>query len=190
MVAKLSGFLSQKPTNFEITILPIAVPDDDDDVDDNGTYREQETDATMAQLKKKKRGKKSMKKLSLDQSLLLIDGQHLGLDARSLPWMTQEIRAEYRRLRSSAKTCSTNEDDKSDEDMLTVTSCLLLVNPDHATAWADRRRSLLRQTQSLTKQSSCPNSNPANPSKLGQDAQLWARELDFLNLLMTQHSKA
>lgn len=134
VVNKLCSLLEQRPTTFEITILSAPVEGDSE-------------------------GSKAAKKniLSLDESLIIVEGAHLGLDARSLPWMTQEIRQEYKRLRK-----------EETENLLAVTSCLLLVNPDHSTAWADRRRSLL------------PRDN----------IETWQQELEYLNLLMTQHSKA
>lgn len=134
VVNKLCSLLEQRPTTFEITILSAPVEGDSE-------------------------GSKAAKKniLSLDESLIIVEGAHLGLDARSLPWMTQEIRQEYKRLRKEGT-----------ENLLAVTSCLLLVNPDHSTAWADRRRSLL------------PRDN----------IETWQQELEYLNLLMTQHSKA
>jgi hypothetical protein len=130
VVERLSGFLDQQPTDFEITIL-------------SGS------DETKRQL-------------SVDESIVL-HGQHLGLEARSLPWLTQAIRQDYKRLRNS----------KESGILLTITSCLLLVNPDHATAWADRRRCLLKQQQE--------QSNNGGG---------WKNELKYLNLLLTQHSKA
>jgi hypothetical protein len=106
------------------------------------------------------------KQLTLEESIVLIDGQHLGLDARSLPWMTRDIRQAYWQCRRAQENSSSRDGDL----LLTVTSCLLLVNPDHATAWADRRRCLLL---------------------FGNDGKhSWPSELAFLNLLMTQHSKA
>jgi hypothetical protein len=133
VVERLSGFLEQQPTDFEITIL-------------SGS------DETK-------------RRLSVDESIVL-HGQHLGLEARSLPWLTQAIRQDYKRLRNSTK--------ESGMLLLTVTSCLLLVNPDHATAWADRRRCLVNQQQ----------------QQQGNNGGGWKNELKYLNLLLTQHSKA
>jgi len=56
--------------------------------------------------------------------------------------------------------------------ILDTISCLLLVCPDHSTAWADRRRALLGDDASVI------------------DECFLQRELDFCNLLFTQHSKA
>jgi hypothetical protein len=146
VVENLSGFLHEGPTDFEITILPTS------------TTNESE-------------------RLTIDESIVLIDGKHLGLDARSLPWVTWEIRQDYRKCRKQQQCGDDNDTDTDATEflllLLTVTSCLLLVNPDHATAWADRRRCLL----SLLRNDD-------------DDDDYWRHELTFLNLLMTQHSKA
>jgi hypothetical protein len=143
VVAKLSGYLQEGPIHFEITILPSNNNNNNNDTNDED------------------------KPLTLEESLVLIEGQHLGLDARSLPWMTRDIRQAYWQCRRAHLA---NNTPSQEDGLLTVTSCLLLVNPDHATAWADRRRCLLL---------------------LGNDDKhSWPSELAFLNLLMTQHSKA
>ena len=108
VVEKLSGYLQQNPESFEITILPTTSNDESN----------------------------SEQVLSLNESIVLMEGKYLGLDARSLPWMTREIRQKY-------KQCKANSN-SSVVELLRVTACLLLVNPDHATVWADRRRCLLR----------------------------------------------
>jgi len=100
---------------------------------------------------------------SLETSLVLVEGRYLGLDARSLPCITKEIRQEYN-LQKQRFGCT--------KALLSILSCLLLVNPDHATAWADRRRSLLQSFH------------------ISNDNGIWHDELRYINLLMTQHSKA
>jgi len=148
VVDKLSSLLAENPVQFEITILPGVSGNDDDN-------------------------KKQV--LSLEQSLSLVDGQYLGLDARSLPWMTREIRQEYKLLKKQLLEAKTNQESTRVIPALFQTlSCLLLVNPDHATGWADRRRCLLKILEAST----------ANPTIS------WRQELDFVTLLMTQHSKA
>ena len=152
VVEKLSGFLQQGPTDFEITILPTATTNVES------------------------------KMLSIDDSIVLVDGKHLGLDARSLPWITREIRRDYKRIKQQQlqhPLCTTTN---NPELLLQVTSCLLLVNPDHATAWADRRRCTLTLTQN-------EKEDTQNVTDKG-DHTYWHQELKFLNLLMTQHSKA
>lgn len=144
VVRKLASLLAERPSNYEITILPTSSASTEE-------------------------------RLSLEESLLLIEGEHLGLDARSLPWMTQEIRACYKQLRKEVGL-------KEPQTILAVTACLLLVNPDHATTWADRRRSLLRIVDH--QQKTVDNDDGDSISKL------WRDELKFVNLLTTQHSKA
>ncbi|CAJ1967566.1 unnamed protein product [Cylindrotheca closterium] len=159
VVQKLHDYVQQGPTDFEITILPTVMT------------KEMETD-----------------ELSLDESLVLMEGQFLGMDARSLPWMTRVIRKDYKALKKKAilldaaagaaanDGSSTSASSMTDvnnnalhhhhSQILMATNALMLVNPDHSTAWGDRRRALIATSGD------------------------WVREMQFLNLLMTQHSKA
>ena len=198
VVNKLWECLCQNPTTFEITILPtpvdvdVASPfaEDDGNDDDGDTVDRTSTTAESSSLssskkKKKKRGKAKVK-LSLDQSLMMVEN-HLGFDGRSLPWMTQEIREEYYIHRSRTNVLkNSNKDGRRDDNRSTIilllfqiTSCLLLVNPDHATVWADRRRCLIQLINEKEKEET-------------EDTCLlvWKQELNFINLVMTQHSKA
>jgi hypothetical protein len=99
---------------------------------------------------------------------------HLGLHAGDLPWIARDFRRAYREMRVEfllePRTCQYR--------LLNVTRCLLLVSPDHATAWADRKRALL----SL-------NTTSGEEELIGKDS-VWTGELEFLNLLMTKHTKA
>lgn len=140
LVTHLCRLLTQNPSQFEITILPVVSLSEDD----GG-------------------GGSSSAQLSLEDSIMLVEETYLGLDARSLPWMTREIREEYRKQKHKGE---------HSEIFLSTLSCLLLVNPDHATAWADRRRCLLQIS----------GENESHPC--------WRQELQYINLLMTQHSKA
>jgi protein prenyltransferase alpha subunit repeat containing protein 1 len=152
VVQKLHKYVQQGPTEFEITILP------------NVSTNKLETD-----------------ELSLDESLVLMEGQFLGREARSLPWMTHTIRKDYKALKKTlmATTAATSDDQSSTNNstnnapvhalhsqILMATDALMLVNPDHSTAWGDRRRALIATSGD------------------------WTREMQFLNLMMTQHSKA
>lgn len=150
IVQKLHDYVQKSPTEFEITILPTV------------TTNKMETD-----------------ELSLEESVVLVEG-HLGMDARSLPWMTAVIRKDYKSLKKSLLKASASASDESStsaskaaEDINALhsqiqmaTNALMLVNPDHSTAWGDRRRALIVTSGD------------------------WVREMQFLNLLMTQHSKA
>lgn len=152
VVQKLHAYVQQGPTEFEITILPTV------------TTQEMETN-----------------ELSLQESLVLVEGQFLGMDARSLPWMTHLIRKDYKALKKTMLTTTTTITDHDETastttsttnmnplhiQILMATDALMLVNPDHSTAWGDRKRALI-----------VTNGD-------------WNREMKFLNLLMTQHSKA
>lgn len=106
--------------------------------------------------------------------------------------MVGQIRTAYyrdkRRLATTAAAAAANGTDGQDPlswlDLRTVTSCLLLVNPDHSTAWADRRRAvhgLLEGSEATEAEAEV---------RRGDNARWWHQELDFLDLLMTQHSKA
>lgn len=117
-------------------------------------------------------------------------GTHLGLHAPCLPMLAREFREEYASLRARGRRrrrChgSAEEEEEgggppesasasaSARRMRDATSCLLLVCPDHSTAWADRRRAMLAGTNGA-----------------GDDERALRDELDFCNLLFTQHSKA
>jgi hypothetical protein len=112
---------------------------------------------------------------NLEHVILLAEG-HLGLDATAFPFLVREIRNDYKQYKKQGT--KTNP-----ELMVDITACLLLVNPDHATGWADRRRSLLR----LSSNSATNNSSKDDG---GRSCCWWRREHSYLNLLMTQHSKA
>lgn len=136
VVEKLHDLVQSNAMEFEITILPSASITNDD----------------------------PKHQLSLAESVVLMEGKYLGLDARSLPWITRTIRKDYKTIKKNG--FPELDDDLSLRKLLMITQCLMLVNPDHSTAWADRRRCLLA---------------------LSGD---WYQELKFINLLMTQHSKA
>jgi hypothetical protein len=88
-----------------------------------------------------------------DKCMVLQNGS-LGVNALDLPRLSCDVRHDYWQCRR-ANTCLDSS-----------TKCLLLLCPDHATGWADRRRRLLRNLVDMH------------------------QELSFLNLLMTKHTKA
>ena len=90
-------------------------------------------------------------------ALVLQDESFLGVNALDVPRLARDVRRDYWQCRRS-----------SNQNLTVATQCLLLLCPDHATAWADRRRYLLR----------C------------QDTASLQKEISFLNLLMTKHTKA
>jgi hypothetical protein len=87
------------------------------------------------------------------KSIVLQKGS-LGVNALDLPRLSSDVRHDYWQCR------------RADTYLESTTKCLLLLCPDHATAWADRRRHLLRNLGDMD------------------------QELSFLNLLMTKHTKA
>ena len=114
----------------------------------------------------------------VDTSSFMKEGVHLGIHAPNVPKVARECRKVYYNLR---KVASQRIDDINDsiDDLMDCISCLLLLCPDHATAWADRRRFLLKRVSALEKDS------------LTACALLfWRAELEYMNMLFTQHSKA
>ncbi len=191
---------SPEPTQLEITILPDRIQDDDnddDDDDDDDGNDDNYDDSDYYYLK---------------------DGIHLGIHAPNVPHLARSFRHEYYSLRTDFKKKSVmkynykhrndgdgdvNDGDVNDGDdaayennnsdaafvelqtrLWDATTCLVLLCPDHATAWSDRKRILLhRQRQSKSSQSSQRRGG-------GPIIELWQEEIQFLNLLFTQHSKA
>ena len=69
----------------------------------------------------------------------------LGLHAGDLAWLARDCRTVYRKVRKDITTTA------GKQELLRVSSCLLLVCPDHATAWADRKRALLSLAKDTTR---------------------------------------
>lgn len=136
------------PTQLEITILPDRIYNDKDDKndDDDSDY------------------------------YFLKDGIHLGIHAPNLPTLARIFREEYYSLRKSLLPFISRKDHENDEipKLWEATSGLLLLCPDHATAWSDRKRMLLFFIGK--------NDN--------DNDSLWKQEIEYLNLLFSQHSKA
>jgi hypothetical protein len=145
IVDRLTQFLQLGPSDFEITILSFPP-------------QGEEQEETLA---------------SVEVSIVLVKSTHLGMDATSLPWITRYLRQAYKKCKKqqheerSGAAC-----DQWHQQLWKITSCLLLVNPDHPTVWADRRRAMLKMGGN------------------GTNKTLWYDELKYLDLLMTQHSKA
>ena len=140
------------------------------------------------------------------EHLLVLQEGHLGIDAIAFPWMTRLIRAEYKchkeKMKRTMQQKKENEFQDNKQywiDMYWITSCLLLVNPDHTTVWADKRRAL---QQLVTSSSSIPalqetssiiikdEESLSSSSSLRSSRWWFQQEYQFINLLMTQHSKA
>uniref|UniRef100_A0A7S3V647 Uncharacterized protein n=1 Tax=Chaetoceros debilis TaxID=122233 RepID=A0A7S3V647_9STRA len=117
----------------------------------------------------------------------LKDGIHLGIHAPHVPQLAREFRKSYYGLRKKLMMHANSKsgDEKSFGLLMGSISCLLLLCPDHASAWSDRKRLLLHRLDEL-KASSCvrDTNNSADYSTI------WEGEMSYLDLLFTQHSKA
>ena len=100
----------------------------------------------------------------LDGETMIRVDQNVGIDAHHLPPLARDFRANYAHVRRSI--CH-------ETSLVEATTCLLLVCPDHSTAWADRRRALFSKAP--------PQQTPLRA---------YQAELTFLNFLFTKHSKA
>jgi hypothetical protein len=145
VVERLVSLLEQGPIDLEIAILPTI------DAPEKLT---------------------SLDGLDVNNMLVLAEG-HLGIDARGFPLFIRDIRRAYKEFEKKKATTTGMDEDVTTvrtQEQLQLTACLLLFNPDHSTAWADRRRGLLEISV--------------------DDSSAWNRETQFLDLLMTQHTKA
>ena len=181
-------FLAQSPSDFSITILP-------------STGEEAATTSDTYQIPSHP---------PLEYSIVLVDG-HLGLDARALPWITCELRRAFKNLQKNRHYDKCRMDIDHGEGynhdttsagaataaskMIETTACLLLVNPDHATVWADRRRALLctldismREQRTTGSQDRFTSSDERKTNHTPM--KVWKDEIQYLDLMFTQHSKA
>ncbi len=133
-----------------------------------------------------------------DPTCFMKEGVHLGIHAPKVGKIAKEFRSEYYSCRrkkpqdgygaDSGAVVSTNvnalampKTEAEEATLMDCTSCLLLLCPDHATAWSDRRRLLLQKFRLI----------PENqPDTLLSRFQFWKFEIGYLNMLYTQHSKA
>ena len=111
------------------------------------------------------------------KSSFMKDGIHLGIHAPNVPEIARDFRKYYYNSRhiviSDGHYCHADR-----QMFMDCISCLLLLCPDHATAWADRRRlSLARKSSNSNSHTRCCIS-------------FWEVEMLFLDMLFTQHSKA
>ena len=76
--------------------------------------------------------------------------------------------------------------------IMDATTCLLLLCPDHPTAWADRRRLILhrQREEEMNGNTDRNDDDDNNDDNIHSAHSLLQMELQFLNLLFTQHSKA
>lgn len=115
-----------------------------------------------------------------ETSSFMKEGVHLGIHAPNVPKLAREFRQVYYSLRNAAFESIDGENQNVVDKLMDCISCLLLLCPDHATAWADRRRVLLKLESGRTKQVD------AFPARV----LFWKAELGYMNMLFTQHSKA
>ena len=127
---------------------------------------------TAVVAEKQQENLKRLEDVDIERMIVLEEG-HLGIDARAFPFLIREVRRVYKELKFRTNTPEavlTSMATSRVEEQLQLTACLLLFNPDHSTVWADRRRALLE-------------------SPVEENIK-WNGEIRFLNLLMTQHTKA
>lgn len=195
LIKRIVGFLEQRPSDFAITILP-PIPKAGTAVDVEEDQTAKNDDVTLPSLKSLSIEHRSL----LESSIVLmhepgINGKsiyHLGLEAQNLPLIARVLRKAYRQAKKKIKN-SPSPSSADEEALFHVTSCLLLIQPDHATAWADRRRCIISLQNSETQLSNplaFENGDEEDESDPSLDHYLWHRELDYLDLLFTQHSKA
>jgi hypothetical protein len=111
-----------------------------------------------------------------DNTPFLKEDIYLGIHFPCLPKLSRDFRSIYKSLKYELVDTSGSE--HFGDQMMKVLTCLLLVCPDHATAWADRRRCILRKL------------NQVQQMDDEETLKVLEKELDYLDLLFTQHSKA
>lgn len=209
LIQRIVRFLEQKPSDFAITIIPPMPPvlekqnmgetvdGKGDESNNNGNEQDSLSSDSL-----------STEQRSLLESCVVLMHEpgssgkpvgHLGLEAQHLPQIARILRKTYRQVKKKYQTASDPSQTET-EALFHVTSCLLLIQPDHATAWADRRRCLLFLQNCETDMAKSFGSSFAGDN-MNEDAHhedededvslaLWFRELDYLDILFTQHSKA
>ena len=206
IVRRLIDLLKQNPNDLEITILdPCCYSSElsQEDFTIEDTHNDNITSSSSTLQEKKVAKKKKKKTIASRQSmctnlqhLLVLQEGHLGIDAIAFPWITRSIRKQYKRHKQPKQQLSAVQDKSQDsywEDIYWITSCLLLLNPDQATLWADKRRSLLKLTTSSNTSTPSTKNDSTKAATMSPSASFsswWQQESQFVNLLMTQHSKA
>jgi len=210
LIKRIIGFLEQKPSDFAITILPQipAVPENVGtcaDIEEEGSQTLNDDNVISKSLESLSIEHRSL----LESSVVLMHEPgntckpigHLGLEAQRLPQIARIFRKAYRQAKKKIQNASLPSVIET-EELFHITSCLLLIQPDHATAWADRRRCLISlQNNDAQLSNSLAVEKPRNSVDEDNDEGeeedtkdpsfiLWSRELDYLDLLFTQHSKA
>lgn len=199
LIRKIVGFLYQQPADFAITLLPdpqgfppeLRAEDPEDEEESSLSSEQRSFLESCIVLMYETPSCATVVKL----------GGHLGLDARHLPQMARILRKAYfhARLKQQQSILPSSKDRVPYEwletiDLFHSTSCLLLIQPDHATAWADRRRCLLSLQYcdliSLNPLGFSDNDVDSYRTTDKASPLLWNQELDYLDFLVTHHSKA
>ena len=110
-----------------------------------------------------------------DNTSFLKEDIYLGIHFPCLAQLSRNFRSVYKQMKNEVLSM---DDEKIGDDMMKVLTCLLLVCPDHATAWSDRRRLVLK------KLSQHKQKHDEEKRKILEN------ELYYLDLLFTKHSKA
>ena len=201
------------PTKLEITILPDRTISRPKKIQNNDNHQEEEDDEYDND------EYDNDKKCDDDDSnyFFVKDGIHLGIHAPNVPLLARLFRKEYYTLRHQLllslllEEKDDDEEDKKKENkekdnndilhwnyqqlLWDVTSCLLLLCPDHATVWSDRKRILLQRQQQRQKRQyedkdKNKNDNKNDNKNNNTILSIWKDEIIYLNLLFSQHSKA
>lgn len=110
-----------------------------------------------------------------DKTSFLKEDIYLGIHFPCIPQLSRDFRSLYKRLKNDKVDM---EQTHFRNQMMKVLTCLLLVCPDHATAWSDRRRVILRTLIQV------------NHTDDEEKIKILEEEMDYLDLLFTHHSKA
>lgn len=121
-----------------------------------------------------------------DASSFMKEGIHLGIHAPHVGKLAKEFREIYYDCRT--RFISSDDGDTQispcsyQKHFMESVSCLLLLCPDHATAFADRRRLLMLHQQQIVH-------TDTDIAPAESYIRFWESEIGFMNMLFTQHSK-
>lgn len=112
-----------------------------------------------------------------DKISFLKEDIYIGIHFPRLPYLSRNFRTLYQSIKPKVVVAEYDQD--LHDQLMNVLTCLLLVCPDHAPAWCDRRRLVLKTID-----------RDIDKSSHIQKGEILEKELAFLDLLFTQHSKA
>ena len=212
LIQLLNDETNTKPTELEITILPDRPKKNNDDGDEDDGDNDGDGDDDDSDYYFLKDGKH-----------LGIHAPNVPHLARTFRQEVYTVRSAYllnRQMEQGNKSHKSRDDDDDDENenenenddpidqiMLPIvdiqnrlwdaTICLLLLCPDHASAWSDRKRILIDKWEEkcrleLVKHKGKDSSNDDDDDDNNDSSRLdlWHSEIEYLNLLFSQHSKA